>query len=154
MALGSKSSEEKSSRDVSGRDKEKKRELCARITVEHVVTVGQVRMHYFQAPLDKIKDEDFIAAALCPVAVITKDAEKLLKRGKTKKDSQWPREHPFERYVPKGSEEIRVVTFDGQPVDPGTWTWDDHWKLIGRSDRLKPLRDKLSDISETRWQLP
>lgn len=120
-------------------------------TIEHVVPVGLVRMHYFQDPGTKPRDpvkqanlidqEDFLRAALCPVALITNETEKTLNRSKVTVTTLWP-SMPFARYAHNacvGGKGPSIRTFEQKSISAATWTWDDHWCLVLRVHALRPL---------------
>jgi hypothetical protein len=103
-------------------------------TIEHVVTVGQVRTRFFSEKLDTtLNDKDFLRALLCPIALISKASEKRVSKTNS---LAWP-ERPFDRY---NGIDIEVLTFDQKVVDPANWSWQDHWNLIDTVDALEPLR--------------
>ena len=98
-------------------------------TCEHVIPVAEiVRM--------LIAEEiTFHESIFYPIALIKGSSEERIKKSGRAK-SHFDILNPFKRYE---GLEINIFTWEGDYVDPNTWSMDEHWKLVKRTPRISEI---------------
>lgn len=113
-------------------------------TVEHVITVSHFKDKFFnlykQGNLEQSKIE-IVKSFLSPVALINKHHTNKDNENNVNKGFQIEEKYPFKRYINSG---IKIITHDGQIVDNNTWTLEDHWKLLRRTEYFKDIMENFN----------
>lgn len=92
------------------------------LTCEHVVPVAQL------AKAVEDKKMAFREAIFWPVALITNLSNQAIKDFKHNNNPMYP----FRRYMLKDTN-IQIFTYEGEIVDLETWTIQDHWNLLSKT---------------------
>lgn len=108
-------------------------------TVEHVITVSHFKDKIFnlytQGKLDESRIE-IVKAFLSPVALIDKKHTNKDNENNVNKGFLIEETYPFRRYLNSG---IKIITHDGEKVDNNTWTIENHWNLLRRTEYFKDI---------------